>query len=144
MAVGAIASLALLNPLPSAAVCVISDQRAGLLLRRRGLKPSDRQRRLVVPFALRIRVASDALAAERDLRFKMPGLTPKPTRTGPGSSAPTMLGHDLMAMQQGAAAPECPPRTAPPALAEHDTGVVQAVVLGDGGRGSDAGVPDGS
>ena len=64
-----------------------------------------------------------------DLRFKMPeGYANRP---GPAlDPAPTILGHDLMAMQQGAPAPEVSASYRAAALAELRGWQVKAVVLG--------------
>ncbi|TMD45908.1 MAG: hypothetical protein E6I86_13730 [Chloroflexi bacterium] len=84
---------------------------------------------LVVPYAHELESRAMLWQLSADLRFKMPeGYANRP---GPAlDPAPTMLGHDLMAMQQGAPAPEVSTAYRTAALAELRRWQVQAVVLG--------------
>ncbi len=84
---------------------------------------------LVVPYAHDFESRAMLWQLSADLRFKMPeGYANRP---GPAlDPAPTMLGRDLMAMQQGAPAPEVSTAYRAAALAELRRWQVQAVVLG--------------
>ena len=84
---------------------------------------------LVVPYAHELESRAMLWQLSADLRFKMPeGYANRP---GPAlDPAPTMLGHDLMAMQQGAPAPQVSTAYRTAALAELRRWQVQAVVLG--------------
>jgi hypothetical protein len=84
---------------------------------------------LVVPYAHQFESRAMLWQLSADLRFKMPeGYANRP---GPAlDPVPTMLGHDLMAMQQGAPAPEVSASYRAAALAELRRWQVQAVVLG--------------
>ena len=84
---------------------------------------------LVVPYAHEFESRAMLWQLSADLRFKMPeGYANRP---GPAlDPAPTMLGRDLMAMQQGAPAPEVSPAYRAAALGELRRWQVQAVVLG--------------
>ena len=84
---------------------------------------------LVIPYAHEFESRAMLWQLGADLRFKMPeGYANRP---GPAlDPAPTMLGHDLMAMQQGAQAPEVTAAYRAAALAELRRWQVQTVVLG--------------
>jgi hypothetical protein len=84
---------------------------------------------LVVPYAHEFESRAMLWQLSAELRFKMPeGYANRP---GPAlDPAPTILGHDLMAMQQGAAAPELSAVYRAAVLAELRRLQVQAVVLG--------------
>jgi hypothetical protein len=84
---------------------------------------------LVIPYAHEFESRAMLWQLSADLRFKMPeGYANRP---GPAlDPAPTMLGHDLMAMQQGAPAPEMSTAYRAAALAELRRWQVQTVVLG--------------
>ena len=84
---------------------------------------------LVVPYAHEFESRAMLWQLSADLRFKMPeGYANLP---GPAlDPAPTMLGQDLMAMQQGVRAPEVSTAYRAAALAELRRWQVQAVVLG--------------
>jgi hypothetical protein len=84
---------------------------------------------LVVPYAHEFDSRAMLWQLSADLRFKMPeGYANRP---GPAlDPAPTMLGLDLMAMQQGAPAPNVSTAYRVAAMAELRRWQVQAVVLG--------------
>jgi hypothetical protein len=84
---------------------------------------------LVVPYAHQFESRAMLWQLSADLRFKMPeGYANRP---GPAlDPAPTVLGSDLMAMQQGAPAPEVTAAYRAVALAELGRWQVQTVVLG--------------
>jgi len=84
---------------------------------------------LVVPYAHQFESRAMLWQVSADLRFKMPeGYANRP---GPAlDPAPTMLGHDLMAMQQGAPAPEVSASYRQAALAELRGWQVRTVLLG--------------
>jgi hypothetical protein len=84
---------------------------------------------LLVPYAHESESRAMLWQVSADLRFKMPeGYANRP---GPAlDPAPTMLGSDLMAMQQGAPAPEVTAGYRMSALAELRRWRVQTVVLG--------------
>jgi hypothetical protein len=84
---------------------------------------------LVVPYAHEFESRAMLWQLSTDLRFKMPeGYANRP---GPAlDPTPTMLGHDLIAMQQGARAPEVSTGYRAAALAELRHWQVEAVVLG--------------
>jgi hypothetical protein len=84
---------------------------------------------LVIPYAHEFESRAMLWQLSADLRFKMPeGYANRP---GPAlDPAPSMLGHDLMAMQQGAPAPEVSTLYRAAALAELRRWQVQTVVLG--------------
>jgi hypothetical protein len=84
---------------------------------------------LVVPYAHEFESRAMLWQLSADLRFKMPeGYANRP---GPAlDPAPTMLGTDLMAMQQGVRAPEVSTAYRAAALAELRRWQVEAVVLG--------------
>jgi hypothetical protein len=84
---------------------------------------------LVVPYAHEFESRAMLWQLSAGLRFKMPeGYANRP---GPAlDPAPTMLGHDLMAMQQGAPMPEVSAAYRAAALAELRRWQVRAVVLG--------------
>jgi hypothetical protein len=84
---------------------------------------------MVVPYAHEFESRAMLWQLSADLRFKMPeGYANRP---GPAlDPAPSLLGHDLMAMQQGVGAPEVSTAYRAAALAELRHWQVQAVVLG--------------
>lgn len=84
---------------------------------------------LVVPYAHQFESRAMLWQLSADLRFKMPeGYANRP---GPAlDPAPTMLGSDLMAMQQGAPAPEVTAAYRTSAMAMLRRWQVQTVVLG--------------
>src|SRR5438128_443980 len=84
---------------------------------------------LVVPYAHEFESRAMLWQLSADLRFKMPeGYANRP---GPAlDPPPTMLGRDLMAMQQGAPAPEVTTAYRAAALAELRRWQVQTVLLG--------------
>ena len=84
---------------------------------------------LVVPYAHQSESRAMLWQLSADLRFKMPeGYANRP---GPAlDPAPTMLGHDLIAMQEGAPAPEVSASYRAAALAQLRGWQVKAVVLG--------------
>ena len=84
---------------------------------------------LVVPYAHQFESRAMLWQLSAELRFKMPeGYANRP---GPAlDPAPTMLGHDLMAMQQGAPALEVSASYRAAAMAELRRWQVQTVVLG--------------
>ena len=84
---------------------------------------------LVIPYAHELESRAMLWQLGADLRFKMPeGYANRP---GPAlDPAPTMLGHDLIAMQQGVPAPEVSTAYRAAALAELRRWQVQTVVLG--------------
>jgi hypothetical protein len=84
---------------------------------------------LVVPYAHEFESRAMLWQLSADLRFKLPeGYANRP---GPAlDPAPTILGHDLMAMQQGAPAPEVSAAYRAAALSELRGLQVQTVMLG--------------
>jgi hypothetical protein len=129
MAAGAIAVVALLTLLPripfaSSPADVPTFFSAGAV----STLPSDSVA-LVVPYAHEFESRAMLWQLSAGLRFKMPeGYANRP---GPAlDPAPTMLGHDLMAMQQGAPMPEVSAAYRAAALAELRRWRVRAVVLG--------------
>ncbi|MEA2634491.1 MAG: hypothetical protein QOH92_1258 [Chloroflexota bacterium] len=84
---------------------------------------------LVVPYAHEFESRAMLWQLSTALRFKMPeGYANRP---GPAlDPAPTVLGHDLMAMQQGALAPEVSTAYRTAVLAELRRSKVQTVLLG--------------
>jgi hypothetical protein len=84
---------------------------------------------LVIPYAHEFESRAMLWQLSADLRFKMPeGYANRP---GPAlNPAPTVLGHDLMAMQQGAPTPDVSTAYRAAVLAELRHWQVRAVVLG--------------
>jgi hypothetical protein len=129
MAAGAIAVLALLTLLPrmpfaTSPANVPSFFSAGAVS---SLEPDSVA--LVIPYAHEFESRAMLWQVSAELRFKMPeGYANRP---GPAlDPAPTMLGHDLMAMQQGAPAPEVSTAYRTAVLAELRRSKVQTVLLG--------------
>src|SRR6266853_1230397 len=129
MAAGAVAVLSLLSLLPripfvTSATNVPAYFSAGAV----STLPTDSVA-LIVPYAHQFESRAMLWQLSADLRFKMPeGYANRP---GPAlDPAPTMLGHDLMAMQQGTRAPDVSAAYRAAALAELRRWQVQAVVLG--------------
>jgi hypothetical protein len=129
MAAGAIAVLALMTLLPripfatsAANVPTYFSAGAASTLPTSGVV-------LVIPYAHQFESRAMLWQLSAELRFKMPeGYANRP---GPAlDPAPTMLGHDLMAMQQGAPAPAVSTAYRAAAQAELRQWQVQAVVLG--------------
>jgi hypothetical protein len=129
MAAGAVAVLALLTLLPripfvTSPTNVPAYFSAGAV----STLPTDSVA-LVVPYAHQFESRAMLWQLSADLRFKMPeGYANRP---GPAlDPAPTMLGHDLMAMQQGVPAPQVSTAYRVAALADLRRWQVQVVVLG--------------
>ena len=129
MAAGAIAVLALLTLLPRIPFATsLADVPAFFSAGAVSTLPTNSVV-LVVPYAHELESRAMLWQLSADLRFKMPeGYANRP---GPAlDPAPTMLGHDLMAMQHGAPAPQVSTAYRTAALAELRRWQVQAVVLG--------------
>src|SRR6266851_3564958 len=129
MAAGAVAVLALLSLLPRIPF-VTSPTNVPAYFSAGAVSPLPTDSvALVVPYAHQFESRAMLWQLSADLRFKMPeGYANRP---GPAlDPAPTMLGHDLMAMQQGARAPDVSATYRAAALAELRRWQVKAVVLG--------------
>ena len=129
MAVGAIAAVALLTLLPRLPFATSPTNVPAFFAAGAGLSLPTGSVALVVPYAHEFESRAMLWQLSADLRFKMPeGYANRP---GPAlDPAPTMLGHDLMAMQQGVRAPEVSTAYRAAALSELRRWQVQAVVLG--------------
>jgi hypothetical protein len=129
MVVGAIAALALLTLLPRLPFASSPTNVPAFFSAGAGLSLPTGSVALVVPYAHEFESRAMLWQLSADLRFKMPeGYANRP---GPAlNPAPTVLGQDLIAMQQGAPTPDVSTAYRAAVLAELRRWQVQAVVLG--------------